>query len=134
MSTNLCKLCIDPGHCCRAFSTGRLFPIGMTREQVKEHYANGTDPWERWTTEKMPFIPLRTNIYYTSNGKHKPETVTWWVTCPLLDCQGLCSDYENRPKICRVYEPGCDPMCAMFSGEWGGRMRLYREEKRSDSS
>ena len=37
--------------------------------------------------------------------------------CTLLDENGRCSDYENRPAVCRNYEPASDQLCCEWKGE-----------------
>jgi len=47
----------------------------------------------------LPFLPLM-----LQGG--------WWMfTCPLL-VDGRCSDYDNRPELCRDYQPMSDLLCA----------------------
>ena len=46
----------------------------------------------------LPFKPL-----------WKTEDGSWRFWCPRLDIKtGLCSDYANRPAVCRDYVPGID--------------------------
>jgi Fe-S-cluster containining protein len=101
----------------------------MNRVSVQKHVREGTDPYGKFTTDKMPFVPLRTSTFYTARGQHKPGSVVWLFMCPKLDRDGRCTIYSRRPKICRIYEPGCDRMCAHYTGKWKGSMRLYEEKK-----
>jgi len=57
----------------------------------------------------MPFKPFMKKTF--KNG-----ATIWKFWCPNLDMKtGRCSDYENRPVTCEIYEPGCDPLCAMHT-------------------
>lgn len=51
----------------------------------------------------LPFMPLS----HAENG-------AWRFWCPLLGRDGRCTDYENRPALCRTYQSGEDALCA----EW----------------
>ena len=50
----------------------------------------------------LPFMPLMTR----PDGR-------WLLWCPVLGRDGRCTDYENRPALCRSFEAGSDPLCAM---------------------
>jgi hypothetical protein len=43
----------------------------------------------------LPFMPL-----------DKSEKYGWRLRCPLLGRDGRCTDYENRPALCRHFQPG----------------------------
>jgi len=34
--------------------------------------------------------------------------------CTKLGADGRCMDYENRPELCRVYQPQEDALCAEY--------------------
>lgn len=48
----------------------------------------------------LPFMPL----YQMPSG-------AWRMWCPRLGRDGRCTDYENRPALCRGYVAGEDPVC-----------------------
>lgn len=64
---------------------------------------NHLDPWMAETG--LPFVPL----FKRSDGH-------WMLWCPRLGMDGRCTEYEDRPRICRVFEAGADRLCA----EWDG--------------
>lgn len=87
--TTRCGTCAVPGHCCRSFYLS-------------------LPPWDRTPLEVLafmaaygaPFMPL-----------FRSEGGTWRFWCPNLGRDGRCTDYDNRPDTCRVYEPESDPLC-----------------------
>lgn len=123
-----CDGCPDMGRCCRLFTLSALFPPEATRDDVRRHLRAGTRPRHpRAPLEPLPFEPVRPNVYYARRGAKEPEEVKWSVTCPLLTPEGRCSSYDERPRPCRDYEPGRDPMCAKFEGPWRGLLHAYAE-------
>lgn len=119
-----CDSCRDPGACCRAFTVNIDFPVGMERDEVREHVRKGTDPFGgRRRHEKLPhFEPLRPSRWWAGNGARRPERVNWMFDCAALGPDGRCTVYDDRPDVCRAYEPKSDPMCVEFDGPWRGRM------------
>lgn len=94
-----CDSCWRPGHCCNGFVltgsesgefTGAWSPLALLAELAM----NG-----------LPFLPLA----LTSKG-------FWRFWCPMLGADGRCTDYENRPQLCRDYEPGTDLICFHTGG------------------
>ena len=51
-----------------------------------------------------------------------------YFSCLLLGDDGLCTDYENRPTICRTYP---DPAMFRFGAELPSGCGYYREPERS---
>lgn len=50
----------------------------------------------------FPFVPFFV-------GEHN----SWRLWCPNLTREGRCGDYENRPRLCRSFQAGSDPLCIM---------------------
>lgn len=123
---SVCQTCINPGQCCRAFVPNVLFPAAMSRAEVMRHVQEGSNPYDG-RYEPMPMLrPLRPAAHHAKSGAHKPESVKWHFECTNLDPEtGKCMDYENRPKMCRVYEPETDVMCAHYKGSWKGYLKGY---------
>lgn len=120
---SLCGTCRDPGACCRSIQIPREFLPGTTRKEVERHLKDGTtnipgqvlnlsDP------RPLPFTPLReaTCIGPETGYSKEITSVKWVYTCPMVTDEGRCSIYENRPEICKLYEPGSDPMCVHHDG------------------
>ena len=96
-----CDTCRDPGYCCK-----RLMLGGVTEEKfpTKLEALAIAAAWPFEPTG-LPFLPVTVLDGY------------WLFTCPKLDWEsGRCMDYENRPTLCRNYEPMSDPLCAMYTG------------------
>lgn len=51
----------------------------------------------------LPFVPA-----------HQDESGMWWYSCTQLGRDGRCRSYEDRPQLCRVFEPGEDPLCVHY--------------------
>lgn len=108
-----CDSCRDPGHCCRAFNLNRHFKPEQTREEVQELIADGVDGFGN-PCESVPFEPLIRGWFYGEEGATEPYSVMWTFSCPMLGDDGRCTIYEDRPQICRNYEPKRDMICIEF--------------------
>lgn len=99
---SLCDTCRVPGHCCRRFIlNGGDFAWRTTMLEAlaaASTVLHGTD--DIGYQIGLPFVPF----YRDSNGR-------WWWWCPHLTRDGRCDDYENRPHVCRSFEPASDPLC-----------------------
>jgi Fe-S-cluster containining protein len=95
-----CDTCPVPGHCCRVVSLSFKPPLdAKTIAEAETALASKLDP----LGYDLPFRPL----FRRSDG-----IWVWW--CPKLDRKtGRCGDYENRPYLCRRYEPRQDPLCIL---------------------
>lgn len=102
MRGGLCETCLKPGSCCRdlflSSVDGNSDVDGPMSAEKAEHWAMG---------RQLPFRPL----VQQSDGKWR-----WW--CPKLDeATGRCTDYENRPALCRAFAAGSDPLCVHYLAE-----------------
>ena len=130
MAKSPCATCKDPGYCCQGLTLSTVFPAEMPRDKIYQHTAEGTDPYGYGhETEGTPqFRPIRINARYSVRGGKKPDGVTWSFSCDWLGEDGRCTDYANRPKLCRRYKPKSDLLCIEYDGSYKGSLRLYREE------
>lgn len=94
-----CDLCVAPGTCCKAFPLNEYFPLGSTLEAIKK--------WLHEHNVDM-FRPLRRYRTWASQGEWFEQ---WQFSCTKLLSNGRCGIYNNRPPVCRHYEPGSDDMC-----------------------
>lgn len=105
---SICDTCPKPGACCTDFALniGRL----------------SKDNWQVEATRKMrahnlPFAPLRLAVTGKETDGQEAEfngRVMIRFTCPLVTPEGRCSDYENRPHLCRAYQPKQDALCVLY--------------------
>lgn len=90
------KFCPSVGKCCRKLTLAIEHTTGvreldyMTPLAQVNHILNKV---------KVPFKVLGVS----SNG-------IWLFTCKVLGKDGLCTKYDQRPEVCRIFEPG-NPAC-----------------------
>jgi len=113
----LCEACMSPGACCRSLrlSDGEgeisVWDDRDVVEQLRErlHAADGMP---------MPFMPLQKMWTATAPDGHVEAGATYsgyrWTCTALDDRTGRCTIYESRPRLCRDYVPGSDPLCVHF--------------------
>ena len=99
-----CAACRQPGRCC----TGLLLipsPEHPTALHALVWLAtrHHSAPDGSNSQLGLPFVPLV-----------QLPSATWRYWCPVLTPAGRCGDYENRPDLCRSYEPKSDPLCAEY--------------------
>jgi Fe-S-cluster containining protein len=108
----------------------------MPRAEVQKHISEGTDPWgppDERDSEETPFMhPGRIVARYAYCGQHRPHSVKWNFNCDRLGADGRCTQYEDRPNICRLYESKSDLLCIEFDGSYKGCLNLYREKEKTD--
>ena len=116
----LCDACARPDQCCTGFElNGGSFGAGETALEMLVRMATittatnadanpavvlGKQPPPEYdhVMVGLPFMPLM-----------KRPDGRWLLWCPVLGRDGRCTDYENRPALCRSFEAGSDPLCAM---------------------
>lgn len=87
--------CPDIGRCCRKFCL-EIPEMPPAQPSQKEELAIFIK------SKGLPFVPLD---YDKDEG--------WRFSCSALGEDGLCLIYENRPIICRRYQPGTDDLCCV---------------------
>lgn len=113
---SLCNRCFQPGVCCRRMSLtdgdGKDFAFWSDE---------GDMPVKQWLTDKgLPFHPIEPSGQYVAAGTGR-EYQTWAYGCTKLDEQtGRCMIYDQRPSLCRTFEPASDGLCVHFGGAEGG--------------
>lgn len=126
---SLCDTCRDPGACCRAFTFCRQFPYGMPRVEVQKWLSEGGDPTGSGSDCcPVPFEAIIPCKFFGDEGATSPQTVHWLVSCPRIDDDGRCSDYETRPQVCRKFEPKAGSLCCEFEGPWDDILKPYAKE------
>lgn len=105
--TASCDTCRAPGSCCSAFTLN--MPVKWNRQ------------WKSSATKKLAkhglsmFVPVRQRI-----GADGHELNAILYSCTWLGADGRCTDYKNRPGLCRRYQPGDDMICAEFEHRFKG--------------
>lgn len=102
-----CDTCPKPGSCCKGFTLNNGTNSPSFREV--DWMSSGLVYAKR---HGLPFVPLET---YESTAERTDAGyvgIRW--TCKNLTPEGRCGDYENRPNLCRIYEPGSDRLCAVY--------------------
>lgn len=104
---SLCDTCIKPGACCRG--------LGLHNSEGSLFFETPLHALVAMASYGLPFLPV--DSWYDHYAQ-----ADWWAdnkariftyNCPALDADGRCSIYENRPQLCRDYQPGSDPLCVM---------------------
>lgn len=98
-----CDTCRQPGHCCVGFHLNLSGLDDMPMEEAAARVAQLTSPAEDGRMVPTPFLPL----WHDPAGRWR-----WW--CPVLQRDGRCGDYANRPEPCHLYQPGTDRLCAEY--------------------
>lgn len=101
------KECPDLGACCRrmvVWANGKPWPVTedpIEAQKEIDNYRGGALPFELLahgeTTDPSTHEP---------GGRH-----AWYLRCKMVTTNGLCSMYDNRPDLCRIFAPGSDPLC-----------------------
>ncbi len=96
---SMCDVCMSPGHCCKELTLSGPFSEPMSRERAEHLLISPTNNHEKtWV-----FRPLR-----------QDERGIWRFSCTQLLSNGRCGIYEDRPHLCRHYQPGTDALCVHF--------------------
>lgn len=116
-----CRNCPQPGKCCSWFN----IDVPATRPlrhplEVYAWLASVVHDDPAMGDTGLPFLPLHrraSDDWLAAGGNAE-----WRFWCPRLGRDGRCTDYEHRPKLCRLYEPGTDRLCALHTpapqAEW----------------
>lgn len=123
-----CQDCHAP--CCQAFVPGMLFRPDQTRHQVREGFRDGVDGFGQETgSESYSFNPLRP-IEWFKRPEGDVDSVRWLCSCDQL-VGGMCRIYDNRPQLCRKYQPG-GGLCPQHEPD-PSQVRLYAEEPNEEN-
>jgi len=97
---SLCDRCMAPGACCRKF----WLNVEVPNERGPAAFlAELRDPDGR----RYPFVP------YDIGESRDGHTLYRW-NCPKLGVNGRCTIYEDRPNVCRIFEPLSAGLCVHF--------------------
>ena len=95
-----CDQCRTPGACCKGFVLNFRVSADNWRSEATEILARNN----------LDFIrPVRPHI----TSRDTPERVSVMFDCTRVGEDGRCTQYEDRPELCKLYEAGSDSLCAM---------------------
>jgi Fe-S-cluster containining protein len=99
-AVSTCDTCRSPGSCCNGLVLNR-------------HFSS-----ENWRDEAREFVNKYGIHYLVPVRPHAPSndgtSTAVMFDCTRLGVDGRCTDYENRPELCRIYEPASDRLCAEY--------------------
>jgi Fe-S-cluster containining protein len=114
----LCDNCAYPGHCCSGFT---LLPgkdaleidmlISLATVQHGAHNGQSVRLSGPISRDDANLEHVQLGLPFMPQRKH--EDGYWRFSCFMLDENGRCGDYENRPALCRSYKSGSDGICVM---------------------
>lgn len=113
---SLCDQCAVPGMCCREIRLSTSYIAGPEGTTALEALAWLAACVPSEGELGLPFLPLRRELHPLGiplGWTDCPVVHEWVFSCPILAPDGRCGDYENRPNLCRTFEPGTDEPCAM---------------------
>lgn len=109
--TSACDTCRAPGACCHAFSLSG----GGPHAHGAYTFWDTDDVEEQLQMRGLPFYPLNKLETYQHPDDPVGKTYSIYMYgCRKLGKDGRCTDYENRPQLCRDYQPKSDGLCAEF--------------------
>lgn len=113
---SLCNLCAEPGACCQRFTLNL---------NVWESEGVG-GAWREIQLAGFPFFPIEP-AYRSGTDPEHGHYQTWVMGCGVLQENGRCGDYKNRPEPCRLYAPRTDALCVMSGQHRVPRLPLLPE-------
>lgn len=100
MTSASCDSCRRPGACCRGLVlSGPSVPLKSWRQDASDFVARHLMPFLRPSSHFIPDDAGLVRVAYD---------------CDRLGADGRCSDYEGRPEMCRIFEPGSDQLCIEY--------------------
>lgn len=109
---SICDHCYAPGYCCKGFTV-------HCEDGERTFWLEGKDTVAKHIKRrKWPFIATETGRFIDKDsGK---EYASYKFHCPHLTAKGRCAIWQQRPKICRDFEPaGGSPLCIHSHGAEG---------------
>lgn len=102
-----CDTCPKPGACCR----------GLALIHPSAYFATPLQALVAMVAWDLPFLPVDSRYEEWRNAEWSAteQRRAFSFDCINLTPDGRCGDYENRPGLCRRYEPGQDALCAIWS-------------------
>lgn len=106
---SLCDTCREPGACCAGFHLTSKQEPAFNSFWIHD---GPLAPLVRMAENWLPFHPVVRSSTFDDEGRAYYAIKLW--ACDLLGEDGRCTDYENRPQLCRSFEARSDPLCVEF--------------------
>ena len=96
-------------HCNCCASCCKLASSEYSYEELKERAKNGDIFAKQFTSVFIPYTSKKEarqfypEFFDLLESKYKDDEKIYFYHCPKIDDNNLCSDYENRPDICRDF-------------------------------
>lgn len=101
---SLCDLCKSPGQCCRKIY---LYGAGLDSPDITDlNVAETLTVYEEWEAEWGNQFPF---VLFSRTAAGVPI-----FTCPKLGNDGRCTIYNERPILCRDFEPASNELCVYY--------------------
>lgn len=119
-----CDRCYAPGQCCRSLNLfgGRTYPddppLAPGTNEVRFTRANAVAEIDA-TLKGQGLEMLAAVKIHAAKPHDGVDMVTASFACSWLLPSGRCGGYEDRPTMCRVYEPEVDQLCVHYRGAEG---------------
>lgn len=116
---SLCDSCYAPGACCRRIKLSVVGGGQMTFWDDEDAAQQLKARMREDSPRPMPFVPLERISQTEAQGGGRTYSSYVWSCTALLE-NGRCGIYEERPGLCRRYEPQQDGLCVHFGGAEAG--------------
>jgi Fe-S-cluster containining protein len=110
---SLCDKCYAPGQCCRRMHLTGFDGLTFWKDDYPIETAR-----HLLDSQGIPFSIH--SIASSSKDENGREYIAFWYTCSLLLPNGRCGSYENRPQLCRDFEPASERLCVHYRGAEAG--------------
>ena len=116
---SMCDRCFAPGQCCRDLVLSRqdghvvtswadTDPAQSLADSIGPHWFEPVSVWGEWTVPEG-----------ADEDAGRTYRAHRWG-CRALGPGGRCTVYDERPRLCRDFEAGSDPLCVHYRGAEGG--------------
>lgn len=105
---SLCDKCFDPGRCCKLMNLSQKSGDALTVWTDIDIPAQAIE-------HGLPFEPVAKLGEWTDEKTGRPYAEFHWRCTKLLP-NGRCGIYEDRPNLCRSFEPLTDQLCVHWNG------------------
>lgn len=120
--TSLCDKCFAPGQCCRQI-------VLFNSEGIESSFwfddglHSVLKDMER---RELPFVPRsvrwQAKVDQPDDPDHGRPYAGIVFSCPSLLPNGRCGIYDERPNICRNFEPASTELCVHWRGAEAGAL------------